>query len=42
MRTSLEKQKLVSYWPSNDNDPTDYELQKDPPEAFLNQNSAYT
>ena len=31
-RTSLEKEKLVSYWPSDDNVSTDDELQKDPPE----------
>ena len=41
MRTSLEKKNLVSYWPSDDNDFTDDELQKDPPEALLNQNSPY-
>ena len=29
-RTSLEKAKLVSYWPSDDNDSTDDEFQKDP------------
>ena len=39
MRTPLEKKNLVSYWPSDDIDSTDEELQKDPPEAFLNQNS---
>ena len=41
MRTPLEKKNLVSYWPSDDNDSTDDELQKDPPEAFLNQSSPY-
>ena len=41
MRTPLEKKNLVSYWPLDDNDSTDDELQKDPPEAFLNQNSPY-
>ena len=41
MRTPLEKKNLVSYWSSDDNDSTDDELQKDPPEAFLNQNSPY-
>ena len=41
MRTTLEKKNLVSYWPSDNNDSTDDELQKDPPEAFLNQNSPY-
>ena len=40
-RTSSEKQVLVSYWQSDDNDSTDDELQKDPPEAMLNQNSPY-
>ena len=40
-RTSLEKQKLVSYWPSDDKDSTDDELQKDPPEVILDQNSPY-
>ena len=39
MRTPLEKTNLVSYWPSDDNDSTNDELQKDPPEAVLNQNS---
>ena len=38
-RTPLEKEKLVSYWPSDDNDSTDDELQKDPPEAILDENS---
>ena len=41
MRTPLEEKNLVSYWPSDVNDSTDDELQKDPPEAFLNQNSPY-
>ena len=41
LRTSSEKQNLVSYWPSDDNDSTDDELQKDPPEAILNQNFLY-
>ena len=41
LRTPLEKKNLVSYWPSDDNDSTDDELQKDPPEAILNQNSPY-
>ena len=40
-RTPIEREKLVSYWPSDDNDSTDVELQKDPPEAILNQNSPY-
>ena len=41
MRTPLEKKNLAQYWPSDDNDSTDDELQKDPPEAILNQNSQY-
>ena len=40
-RTLLEKEKLVSYWPSDDNDSTDDELQKDPPEATIDQNSPF-
>ena len=40
-RTLLEKEKLISYWPSDDNDSTDDELQKDPPEAILDQNFPY-
>ena len=40
-RTLIEKEKLVSYWPSDDNDSIDDELQKDPPEAILDQNSPY-
>ena len=36
----LEKN-LVSHWPSDDNDSTDDELQKDPPEAILDRNSPY-
>ena len=31
MRTPLEKKYLEQYWPSDDNDSTDDELQKDPP-----------
>ena len=38
-RTPLEKRNLVSYWPSDENDSSDDELQKDPPEAFVDQNS---
>ena len=38
-RTSLEEEKLVSYWPSDDNDSADDELQKDHPEAILDNNS---
>ena len=41
MRTPLEKNDLVQYWPSDDNDSTDDELQNEPPEAVLNQNSQY-
>ena len=40
-RTSLEKANLVSYWPSDDNDSTDDELQKDPPEATSDENSPH-
>ena len=40
-RTPLEKKNLTQYWPSDDNDSTHGELQKDPPEADLNQNSQY-
>ena len=40
-RTPLEKEKFVCYWPSDDNDSTDDELQKDPPEAILDDNSPY-
>ena len=39
MRTRLEKKDLEQYWPSDDNDSTDDELQKDPPEAFPTQKS---
>ena len=39
LRTPLEKNNLQSYWPSDENDSTDDELQKDPPEAVFNQNS---
>ena len=40
-RTLLEKEQSASYWPSDDNDSTDDELQKDSPEATLDQNSPY-
>ena len=40
-RSPLEKDKLKSYWPSDDNDSTDYELQKDPPELMSDPNSPY-
>ena len=39
--TALEKEKLVSFWPSEDIDSTDDELQKHPPEATFDQNSPY-
>ena len=38
MRSEMEKQRLNSYWPSDDNDHTDEDLQKDPPEALLDDN----
>ena len=38
MRSEMEKRRLNSYWPSDDNDETDEDLQKDPPEAFLDDN----
>ena len=37
MRTPLEKKDLVQYWPSDDNDSTDDELQKVPPEVLMNE-----
>ena len=40
MRSKMEKQNLDAYWPSNNNDDTDEECQKDPPEA-LDANSLY-
>ena len=40
-RTPLEKEKLVSNWPSDDNVSTDDELQKDSPEAILDENSPH-
>ena len=39
--TELEKQNLTSYWPSDNCDSTDDELQKDPPEASRDNNSVY-
>ena len=39
MRTPLEKKDLVHYWPSDDKDSTDDELQKDPPEVLMTENS---
>ena len=41
MRSEMEKQNLDSYWPSDNNDDTDEEFQKDPPETFLDDNSPY-
>ena len=41
MRAPLEKTNLAQYWPSDDNHSTDDELQKDPPEAIVNQNSQF-
>ena len=41
MRSPLEKTNLTQYWPSDDNDSTDDELQKDPPEASIDQTSSY-
>ena len=41
MRSSLEKKNLVSYWPSDENDSTEDDLQNDPPEADLHPNSPY-
>ena len=40
-RTELEKKALNSYWSSDENDDSGDELQKDPPEAFLDKNSVY-
>ena len=40
-RTELERQNLTSYWPSDDCDTTDDELQKDPPEASIDNNSVH-
>ena len=41
MRSEMEKQRLNSYWPSDNNDDTDEELQKYPPEALLDDNYPY-
>ena len=41
MRSEMEKQNLDSYWPSDNNDDTDEECQKDPTETFLDDNSPY-
>ena len=40
-RSELEKQNLTSYWPSDDCDTTDDELQQDPPEASIDNNSVH-
>ena len=39
--SEMEKQDLHSYWPSDNNDDTDEEFQKDPPELLLDDNSPY-
>ena len=39
IRSEMEKQNLNSYWPSDNNDGTDEELQKNPPETLLDDNS---
>ena len=41
MRSEMEKHILDSYWPSNNNDDTDEEFRKNPPETFLDDNSPY-
>ena len=41
MRSEMEKQRLNSYWPSDNNDDTDEELQKIPPEALLDDTYPY-
>ena len=41
MRSEMEKQRLNSYWPSDNNDDTDEDFQKDPPEALLDDNYPY-
>ena len=41
IRTPLEKKDLVQYWPSDDNDSTDDEFQKDPREVLMNENTPY-
>ena len=41
MRSEMEKQNLDSFWPSDNNDDTNEECQKDPPETFLDDNSPY-
>ena len=41
IRSEMEKQRLDSYWPSDDNADTDEELQQDPPEALLDDNNPF-
>ena len=41
IRSEMEKQNLNSYWPSDNNDDTCEEFQKDPPETFLDDNSPF-
>ena len=41
MRSEMEKQNLNSSWPSDNNDDTDEDLQKDPPETLLDDNYPY-
>ena len=41
MRSEMEKRNLDSYWPSDNNDDTDEDFQKDPPEALLDNNFPY-
>ena len=41
IRSEMEKQRLDSYWPSDNNDGTDEELKNDPPEALLDDNYPY-
>ena len=41
IRSEMEKQRLDSYWPSDDNADTDEELQQDPPEALLVDNNPF-
>ena len=40
-RTPLEEKNLEQNWPSDDDDSSDDELQNDPPEAIMNQNSQF-
>ena len=41
IRSEMEKQRLDSYWPSDDNADTDEELQQDPAEALLDDNNPF-